>query len=166
MDSQLYVWARKQEIEREQARRALVSEAKALPPQGDASAPRRGWKRFGRPRRDVMFGIKKHVKVAAPPTEGEMQRQPATSDLPAGAQQNGSGRAWRWQVEPGMEDAFQDLLGWMLPSQRGAEVETAGSPPEPKAPAAAEVNPVPEPQSKARATGERQAVSELRPLTA
>jgi hypothetical protein len=41
------------------------------------------------------------------------------------AQQNGNGRAWRWRVEPGMENAFQDLLGWMLSGQRDAEIETA-----------------------------------------
>jgi len=34
-------------------------------------------------------------------------------------------RVWRWKVEPGMEDAFDDLLGWMLSSQRDTETETA-----------------------------------------
>jgi hypothetical protein len=35
-------------------------------------------------------------------------------------------RTWRWKVEPGMEDAFDDLLGWLLSSQRDTEAETAG----------------------------------------
>jgi len=34
-------------------------------------------------------------------------------------------RIWSWKVEPGMEDAFDDLLGWMLSGQRDTEVETA-----------------------------------------
>ena len=34
-------------------------------------------------------------------------------------------RVWQWKVEPGMEDAFDDLLGWLLSSQRETEVETA-----------------------------------------
>jgi len=34
-------------------------------------------------------------------------------------------RTWRWKVEPGMEDAFHDLQGWLLSSQRDAEIETA-----------------------------------------
>ena len=33
-------------------------------------------------------------------------------------------RVWQWKVEPGMEDAFDDLLGWLLSSQRETEVET------------------------------------------
>ena len=73
-------------------------------------------------------------------------------------QQNGNGRTWRWQVEPGMEDAFQDLLGWMLPSQRGAEIETA-SPPQPSDPAPAETRPAAEPQPEPQPTawGRKQA---------
>jgi hypothetical protein len=37
-------------------------------------------------------------------------------------------RTWRWRVEPGMEDAFQDLLGWLLSSQQDAEIEAARPP--------------------------------------
>ena len=37
---------------------------------------------------------------------------------------NSEGRGWQWKVEPGMEDAFDDLLGWLLSSQRDTEVET------------------------------------------
>jgi hypothetical protein len=33
-------------------------------------------------------------------------------------------RVWQWKVEPGMEDAFDDLLGWLLSSQRETEVES------------------------------------------
>ncbi len=62
--------------------------------------------------------------------------------------QNGNSRTWRWSVEPGMEDAFQDLLGWMLPSQRNAEIETAKSPP-PSTPVPADVQPAPAPRANA-----------------
>ena len=33
-------------------------------------------------------------------------------------------RAWHWNVEPGMEAAFEDLLGWLLSSQRGTGIES------------------------------------------
>ena len=42
------------------------------------------------------------------------------------AEQEPSQRAWRWRVEPGMESAFTALLGWLLSSQRDAEIETTG----------------------------------------
>jgi hypothetical protein len=152
MDSQLYMWARKQEIQHELARRALVSEAKALRA------------RDGAGRRNVMFGTKRHLRATTPTEEEERQRAPVISDSPAGAQENGNGRAWRWRVEPGMEDAFQDLLGWMLPGQRGAEVETASRSPQPSAPVAAEQLAATQPT--ALETGERRPASELRPLAA
>ena len=153
MDSQLHVWARKQEIQRELARRTLVSEAKAVRARDNAG------------RRDIMFGIKRLLKATTPARQEEIQQPPPViSASTAGAQQNGTDRAWRWRVEPGMEDAFQDLLGWMLPSQRGAEVETASSPPQPTAPATAEHLPAPQPT--ALETGECRPASELRPLPA
>jgi hypothetical protein len=40
-----------------------------------------------------------------------------------------NGRVWRWTVEPGMEDAFDDLLGWLLSAHRSAEIEAAAMPP-------------------------------------
>jgi len=36
-------------------------------------------------------------------------------------------RIWNWKVEPGMEDAFDDLLGWLLSSQRDAPTESAAT---------------------------------------
>jgi len=151
MDSQLHVWARKQEIQRELARRTLVSEAKALRARDNAG------------RRDIMFGTKRHLKATTPTKQEEMQQPPVIPASTAGAQENKNDRAWRWRVEPGMEDAFQDLLGWMLPSHQHAEVETAGSPPEPSAPAA-EVRPASKPQSKAWAAAGRPLASESEPL--
>jgi hypothetical protein len=142
MDTQLYVRARKQEFRRELARRALVSEAKALRTQGNGD-----W-------RGTMFRTKEYVAAVTPTEEKEMRQETETTRSPAEVQQSGNGRAWRWQVEPGMESAFQDLLGWMLSSQQGAEVETAPPRPEPSAPAAAEHQPAPGPQPSARGVGE------------
>jgi hypothetical protein len=34
-------------------------------------------------------------------------------------------RRWHWRVEPGKEEAFEHLRGWLLRSQRDALVETA-----------------------------------------
>jgi hypothetical protein len=72
-----------------------------------------------------MFGIGRFDEYSVQTKDGEMQQAQATLETAQQAQQNGNGRAWRWRVEPGMENAFQDLLGWMLPGQRGAEIETA-----------------------------------------
>jgi hypothetical protein len=154
MDSQLFVWARKQEIQRELARRALVSEAKALQAQGNGD------------RRGTMFRSKEHVKATTLTNEEEMQRKPAIADSPATGQESGDGRTWRWRVEPGMEDAFQELMGWMLSSQRGAEVETADSPPQPSAPVPAEARPTPRPQPNARGAAEGRLTAEPGPLAA
>ena len=74
-----------------------------------------------------MFGIGRFDKASVQTEDGEIQQAQATLETTEQAQQNGNGRAWRWRVEPGMENAFQDLLGWMLPGQRGAEIETVTS---------------------------------------
>jgi hypothetical protein len=41
------------------------------------------------------------------------------------AGEGGDARGWHWRLEPGMEEAFEDLQSWLLPSQREATVETA-----------------------------------------
>ena len=37
------------------------------------------------------------------------------------------GRAWAWRAEPGMEDAFRSLRGWLLSSAGQREVRQAAS---------------------------------------
>ena len=64
MDSQLYVWARKQEIQHELARRAQVSEAKALQARDGAGS------------RFMMFWIKRHLRETTPTKQEETQRTP------------------------------------------------------------------------------------------
>ena len=110
----------------------------------------------------MMFGIRRHLNETTPAKQVEMLRPPVIPASTAAAQENTNGRAWRWQVEPGMEGAFQDLLGWMLPGQQGAEVETADSPPQASAPVAAEHRP----QPTVRVAGARHPTSELEPLAA
>ena len=43
------------------------------------------------------------------------------------AGRDGPRRLWRWRIEPGMEEAFRDLLGWFLSSQRDAPLESAAA---------------------------------------
>jgi hypothetical protein len=57
--------------------------------------------------------------------EKEPQRFRLVSEARRQARPGGNGRVWRWRVEPGMEEAFEDLQSWLLPSQREATVETA-----------------------------------------
>ena len=111
-----------------------------------------------------MFGIRRHLRAMTPTKQEDLRQEPTVSDPPAVAKESGNGRAWRWRVEPGMEETFQDLLGWMLPSQRGAEVETASTPPQPSAPVTAEQLTAPQPT--ALEAGERRHASEFRPLPA
>ena len=40
-------------------------------------------------------------------------------------QRGEDGGAWRWRIEPGMEEAFGDLQDWLLSSQRDAVPEAA-----------------------------------------
>jgi hypothetical protein len=54
--------------------------------------------------------------------EGERLR--LVSEARRQARRDGTARAWRWNVEPGMEEAFRSLLGWLLSSQREAPAAT------------------------------------------
>ena len=47
------------------------------------------------------------------------------SDARQRAGEDGHARGWRWRIEPEMEEAFEDLQGWFLPSQQEATAETA-----------------------------------------
>ncbi len=87
---------------------------------------------------DEYVNATKHMR------EEEIRRAHLVSEArkqPKQAPQSRNGRAWRWRIEPGMEDAFRDLLGWMLPSQRDAPIETAASPPHSSASAQHEGSP-------------------------
>jgi hypothetical protein len=57
----------------------------------------------------------------------EAERLRRVSEARRQARQDGTARAWRWRIEPGMEGAFRNLLGWLLSSQRDASVETAST---------------------------------------
>jgi len=57
----------------------------------------------------------------------EAERVRLVSELRRQARQGGKARDWRWRIEPGMEEAFRDLQGWLLSSQRDAVPDTAGT---------------------------------------
>jgi hypothetical protein len=144
MANQLYVRAKRPELQRE--RHAEGQETK------------KG--------RDTMFLTEEYLKATMHMKEEETRRAHLISEAREQAQQNRNGRAWHWQIEPGMEDAFQDLQGWLLSSQRDAEMETANSPPQPSAPAEGEYLPAPNARPSARAAGEGRLTSEPEPLAA
>ena len=50
--------------------------------------------------------------------EEETERLRLASDARRGAGEGKSARGWRWRTEPGMEEAFEDLQGWLLSSQQ------------------------------------------------
>ena len=35
-------------------------------------------------------------------------------------------RVWRWQIEPGMQEAFQHLSGWLVPADRDDDARPSG----------------------------------------
>jgi hypothetical protein len=64
-----------------------------------------------------------YVKVVLDDRARERERARLVSEAKRCAQnRRPAGRRWRWRVEPGMEEAFRDLLDWFLPSQRDAEI--------------------------------------------
>jgi hypothetical protein len=60
--------------------------------------------------------------------EREAEQGRLVSEARRQARQDGATRGWSWRVEPGMDGAFRNLLGWLLSSQRDAPVETAAPP--------------------------------------
>jgi len=65
------------------------------------------------------------VKATVQMREEEARQALLVSEAHRQAEQDRQRRVWRWRVEPGMEGAFQHLLGWLLSSQRDAKIETA-----------------------------------------
>lgn len=57
-----------------------------------------------------------------------MQQTHLIRENPKSARAMERGRVWRWRIEPDMEEAFQELLGWLLSGQRNAEMETVDRP--------------------------------------
>jgi hypothetical protein len=74
---------------------------------------------------DIMWVIDYFVRATLMMKEEETQRLRLLSEVRGRAGEARSARGWRWRIEPGMGEAFRDLLGWFLPSQRETTVETA-----------------------------------------
>jgi hypothetical protein len=95
-----------------------------------------------------MWLTEEYIRATKHMREEEIQRLQLVSEArkqaPQSRNEGRNARTWRWHVEPGMEDAFQDLLGWMLPSQRNAGTETAHSPPPPGSLTKGEPHPAPD----------------------
>jgi hypothetical protein len=51
------------------------------------------------------------------------ERLRLASDARRGAGEGKSAHGWRWRIEPGMEEAFEDLQGWLLSSQQEVPAE-------------------------------------------
>jgi hypothetical protein len=60
---------------------------------------------------------------------GEKRTSPGrfVSEVGGQAGKDNSERFWRWQVQPGMEGAFQYLQGWILPDERDEDRRTGPS---------------------------------------
>ena len=60
------------------------------------------------------------VRAASQMREEEVRQVLLASEARRPTVQNSEEPVWSWRVEPGMEGAFQSLLGWLLSGQRGA----------------------------------------------
>jgi hypothetical protein len=74
---------------------------------------------------DIMWVVDYFAEATLKMKEEEAERLRLLAELPRRARQGGNARAWRWRIEPGMGEAFRDLLGWFLPSEQEAAVKTA-----------------------------------------
>ena len=159
MNSHLYVWDERPELQRELARPTGETTAQdGASRHAEDEETRRG--------RKSMFLTEEYVKATMHMKEEETRRAHLISEAREQAQQNRNGRVWHWRVEPGMEDAFQDLQGWLLSSQRDAEMETANSPPELSPAVESEYHPASEPQPAPPAQRQGRLASEPESLPA
>jgi len=72
-----------------------------------------------------MWVMEEFAKATVSTREREAEQARLVSEARRQAQQGGTPHSWRWRVEPGMDGAFRNLLGWLLSSQRDASVEPA-----------------------------------------
>jgi hypothetical protein len=159
MDSHLYVWAKRPELQRDLVRPAGETAAQDGPSRhAEEQETKRG--------REIMLPTEEQAKATMHMKAEERRRAHLISEAREQAQHSRNGRAWHWRIEPGMEDAFQDLQGWLLSSQRDAEMETANSPPGPSVSAGSEADPKCEPQPSAWAEGKGRPASEPESLPA
>ena len=103
----------------------MVAAAAAVAVSSAAGERLRGLTQSMRKVADIMWTIDYFIRATMMMKEKEAQRLRLVSEARRSAVEDGSARAWRWRVEPGMEEAFEGLQSWLLPSQREATVETA-----------------------------------------
>ena len=73
-----------------------------------------------------MWVMEEFAKATVSTREREAEQARLVSEARR-TQQDGAARSWRWSIEPGMDGAFRNLLGWLLSSQRDASVESAST---------------------------------------
>ena len=72
-----------------------------------------------------MFATEELVKATVQMKEAEAARLTLLKQARV-ARRELKTRGWRWRIEPGMEESFRYLLGWLIPSRNG-EVDGGSS---------------------------------------
>lgn len=65
-----------------------------------------------------MFATEELVKATVQMKEAEAVRLARLTEARV-AQRELKTRGWHWRVEPGMEESFRYLLGWLIPARDG-----------------------------------------------
>lgn len=90
-------------------------------------ATQRWWER----RAEAMLTTQEFVEVKLQEFREEARRARLAAEAARSARSERKNGRWQWRVEPGMEGVFGSLLGWLLSSQRQADVEVLPSGREP-----------------------------------
>jgi hypothetical protein len=65
-----------------------------------------------------MFATEELVKATVQMKEAEAARLSRQREARVARREAGA-KGWRWRIEPGMEESFRYLLGWLIPSRNG-----------------------------------------------
>ena len=65
-----------------------------------------------------MFTTEETVKATVQMKEAEAERLTRLSEARVARRERKTG-GWRWRIEPGMEESFRHLLGWLIPGREG-----------------------------------------------
>ena len=72
-----------------------------------------------------MFATEELVKATVQMKEAEVAKLTRLREARVARREVGT-KGWRWRIEPGMEESFRYLLGWLIPSRNG-EVDGGSS---------------------------------------
>ncbi len=65
-----------------------------------------------------MFATEELVRATVQMKEAEAAKLTRQREAHVARREIGT-RGWRWRIEPGMEESFRYLLGWLIPSRNG-----------------------------------------------